>query len=138
MKNRWTDRIQHAAEHAVRTARISTLKWAAVMLVCAMIVDPGRSMGQDTEWLFGNSRVTLPTAGVPVFSEHPLPQPGGTLNYSGSSADLTAQIFRDQFGNMLAFLVNGNVYDRKGYLIADADDLLGNKPIHVQNAFRRD
>jgi hypothetical protein len=57
------------------------------------------------------------TFDLPIPSDQQVP---ASLKYQGLSAQRSEQAILDQYGQLLAFLIDGDLYDREGYLFADA------------------
>ncbi|HEY0977715.1 MAG TPA: T9SS type A sorting domain-containing protein, partial [Flavobacteriales bacterium] len=88
--------------------------------VFATVLPLTPSHAQDRVVIAGNRMLDFnaPAGQVAV---SPLPTPGGAGNYSGSVAQYCQNAQYDVNGQLLFFIIDGNIYDRMGYLIADND-----------------
>ncbi len=90
-----------------------------------MIAGAITAQAQRTSWMQGNEVVVL-TPGEPA-SIFALPQPNdpnaGADQYSGGAATTSAYVQLDDLGCILFFAVDGDLYDRNGYRIAQGGDL---------------
>jgi hypothetical protein len=65
------------------------------------------------------------TGAQPIVSFLPVPSSGTTgIDYSGQSAKFYSNAFHDAQGNLRFFIVDGNIYDKHGYVIELSDNLL--------------
>lgn len=84
-----------------------------------------QAKGQQTAWVVGSSQLAFSSEFNEAIVQAPLPVPNdpmaGDLQYDGTPAVRSQQLIQDQFGNLLGFLVDGSIYDRDGYRIADAN-----------------
>lgn len=71
---------------------------------------------QSNAWITGNQYTRFTDTGLLTVA---LPQPGGVGNYSGSIADHNQYIEYSFETGILFFIIDSNIYDREGYLIAD-------------------
>ncbi|MEX1131591.1 MAG: T9SS type A sorting domain-containing protein [Flavobacteriales bacterium] len=101
---------------------------------------------QDPLWMIGSSQVHFPQEPATNVSTSPLPQSfdpsfPDRYQYQGQVAEHTQNIQYDDEGNVLFFVVDGNIYNRDGLLIADgAEDIddrdcevcfLGGVQVHI-------
>ncbi|MBK9274651.1 MAG: hypothetical protein IPM49_08945 [Flavobacteriales bacterium] len=90
-----------------------------------MITGATTAQAQRTSWVQGNEVVVL-TPGEPA-SIFALPQPNdpnaGADQYSGGAATTSAYVQLDDLGCILFFAMDGDLYDRNGYRIAQGGDL---------------
>jgi hypothetical protein len=85
--------------------------------------------GQSTVSVVGNKWLKFPVAGSTAgIVESPLPIPddpaaiASGLAYNGATPKFSQYLQLDDLNMVLFFVVDGNVYDRKGYLIATVSD----------------
>jgi len=81
------------------------------------------SCGQDSLWINGSDMINFEDSYSPIITG--LPQPNdeaANLTYNGEIAERNQIIQFDDQGELLFFIVDANIYDRKGYLIASSDD----------------
>jgi hypothetical protein len=99
-----------------------------ILVACVLSLGTGRASAQERPgWILGNETLGFPEQVGPVIQVTPLPIPNDPgvstdLQYAGVSTLRSAIRLNDQFGALLAFLVDGRIYDREGYLLADRSD----------------
>ncbi|MEO8067830.1 MAG: NosD domain-containing protein [Flavobacteriales bacterium] len=79
---------------------------------------------QKPAWIIGDHVIDFRQASSGTISDFPLPQPtdvAAPLRYDGQVASKSQYVQLDDRGEVLFFLIDGAIYDRKGYLIADND-----------------
>ena len=85
---------------------------------------PGAARAQTPVIVNGSSelRFRAPDGCTPMVVALPVPNDpmfAADIQYQGETAFRSEQTIVDHYGQMLAFVVDGAVYDREGYLIAD-------------------
>ncbi len=101
--------------------------WLKAALTAALCIPPWgvfegwspQAKGQSEAWAIGNESADMlaPSSTIDIAS---LPAPGGPNAYNGASATRSQLVRTNESGQLLFFVIDGNVYDREGYLIADA------------------
>jgi hypothetical protein len=76
------------------------------------------SFSQSNAWITGNDYTRFTTSGLLT---EPLPQPGGLGNYAGAVAKNNQYIEYSLETGILFFIIDSNIYDRDGFLIADSE-----------------
>lgn len=127
---------------------------AALLVVCVAPLnpwsDPGWLLGvahaQDPLWVIGDQAVHFPSGTATQITLAALPTPSVSsipddYEYQGQIAEHTQNAQYDDEGNLLFFIVDGNIYNRDGFLIADdaADVIdrdcevcfLGGEEVHI-------
>ncbi len=104
---------------------------ALIFMLASLSLTP--LMAQDPLWTIGAQRVIFEdTCEEEATYPLPVPEPisGYPLEYfyDGTPALLAQQVQYDQHGQLMFFIIDGNVYDKRGYLIADVEDELQNCP----------
>ena len=74
--------------------------------------------GQSNAWIAGNNYVHFTISGTVT---EPLPAPGGPFGYAGQVAQHNQYIEYSLETGVLFFIIDSNVYNREGYLIADSE-----------------
>jgi len=82
---------------------------------------------QDNLWVMGDQLIDFNDQGNVTASNLPQPNflpedPEYPFVYHGEVAESSQNAMWDQDGNLLFFIVDGNVYDAEGYMIADNND----------------
>ncbi|QQR87672.1 MAG: hypothetical protein IPJ76_05450 [Flavobacteriales bacterium] len=81
---------------------------------------------QSPAWLIGNEVLVQPTSGAPQLSLLELPEPNDPnedpdLQYQGQLAEYSQFVEMDDLGRILFFIIDGRLYDKDGYLMADVN-----------------
>jgi hypothetical protein len=76
------------------------------------------SFSQSNAWITGSDFTRFTTSGLLT---EPLPQPGGLGNYAGAVAKNNQYIEYSLETGILFFIIDSNIYDRDGFLIADSE-----------------
>lgn len=126
--------ITNALWSMTKNRTIRTAAFAASLAAwCGWGITEARA---QSAWIVGNewARMDPPSGGI-VFAPLPV-QPNEPNAYHGDPVTRSSYIQLDPEGYPLFFIVDGNVYDGEGYLIAPvlADDAYGN----FDGAFRTD
>lgn len=81
------------------------------------------SYSQNPLWIYGNNLIHFSDAGITTSS---LPQPGNNplLHYTGQIPTKGQNCQFDNQGNLLFFIIDGNIYDGQGFLIAQGKEFL--------------
>lgn len=94
-----------------------------------VLIDRGGAFAQPTATLVGNKVVYFPASGsTSGLQERSLPIPTDPIAianghaYTGAVPTLSQFVQLDDRGRILFFVIDGHVYDRDGYLIADPSD----------------
>jgi hypothetical protein len=87
--------------------------------------------GQNPIWIYGNRLISFADNSI---STTALPQPGTDplLHYTGQIATQGQTCQFDNAGNLLFFIVDGNIYDGQGYIIARGVDLLSQLTFDIE------
>lgn len=80
-----------------------------------------QAKAQAPAWALGNKQVDVLGQQAP-FDVNALPQPVGADTYTGAAAQVSQFALTDGEGQLAGFGIDGNIYDKEGYLMADAYD----------------
>lgn len=94
-------------------------------LVALMLLDQPLQ-AQSPAWLIGNEVLVQPTSGAPQLSLLQLPEPNDPnedpdLQYQGQLAEYSQFVEMDDLGRIQFFIIDGRLYDKDGYLVADVN-----------------
>ena len=115
-------RINNNFKHFVMKSKL-LVRLIFTFLLLSSIVNIGQA--QNNLWIVGDKLIDFNNSNLITATSLPQPIVLPALQpfvYSGQIANNNQYAEYDQNGNLLFFIVDGNIFDRDGYMIADADD----------------
>jgi hypothetical protein len=92
---------------------------------------------QSPLWIYGNKLIHFSETGITTSN---LPQPGtdSTLHYIGQIPNKGQNCQFDDQGNLLFFIIDGNIYDSEGYIIAPYSEFANENGSPVMSCYSDD
>lgn len=115
-------RINNNFKHFVMKFKL-LFRLVFTFLLLSSIINIGQA--QNNLWIVGDKLIDFNNSNLITATSLPQPIVLPALQpfvYSGQIANNNQYAEYDQNGNLLFFIVDGNIFDRDGYMIADADD----------------
>jgi len=100
---------------------ITYFKWKEQIVFSFLLVFVNIAFAQNNLWVLGNQLVDF--SGTTIILSA-LPQPGANpdLHYTGQVPEKNQAVQFDNNGSLLFFIIDGNIYDGEGYVIALNED----------------
>jgi hypothetical protein len=107
-------RINNNFKHFVMKSKLLVRLIVSVCFCLSFVVSVS---SQSPLWIYGNKLIHFSETGITTSN---LPQPGVELDlhYTGQIPTRGQNCQFDNQGNLLFFIIDGNIYDREGYIIA--------------------
>lgn len=92
---------------------------------------------QSPLWVYGNKLIHFSETGITT-SNLPQPGPDQNLHYTGQIPNKGQSCQFDDQGNLLFFIIDGNIYDSEGYIIAPYSEFANENGSPVMSCYSDD